>query len=209
MPAPTTARSTIKLNPSFSTFQRRYLSRSRLRHGPKDSSSPLPTQTRIDRIIHRLPRFLQSYLLPLRHAPVSHVSSFLILHELTALVPLIGLTAVFHYFEWIPSALRDGRHVREAVERFERYFRRRGWIEDEPGPHLTRAPGSQEANAEANAVAGWGKGGVGIVLECATAYAITKVLLPARLLGSVWATPWFARAVLGPVLKGVKRVVGR
>jgi hypothetical protein len=31
-----------------------------------------------------------------------------------------------------------------------------------------------------------------IVVEVALAYAITKALLPIRILGSVWATPWFA-----------------
>jgi len=32
-----------------------------------------------------------------------------------------------------------------------------------------------------------------IIVEVATAYAITKVLLPLRLMFSVWLTPWFAR----------------
>ena len=43
--------------------------------------------------------------------------------------------------------------------------------------------------------------GTRIVIEVATAYAITKVLLPVRILGSVWATPWFARTVLGAFRK--------
>jgi len=34
-------------------------------------------------------------------------------------------------------------------------------------------------------------------LQVATSYAITKVLLPVRIIGCVWATPWFARAVVG------------
>jgi hypothetical protein len=36
-----------------------------------------------------------------------------------------------------------------------------------------------------------------ILVEVATAYAITKVFLPARILLSVWATPWFARVTVG------------
>ena len=42
-----------------------------------------------------------------------------------------------------------------------------------------------------------GSGGVRIVMEVAAAYAVTKVLLPVRIVGSVWATPWFARVVVG------------
>lgn len=49
----------------------------------------------------------------------------------------------------------------------------------------------------------WGRGekGVRIVVELATAYAITKALLPLRLVGSVWATPWFARWTVLPVTR--------
>lgn len=44
-----------------------------------------------------------------------------------------------------------------------------------------------------------GESGSRILVEVATAYAITKVLLPARIVLSVWATPWFARVVLSRV----------
>lgn len=39
--------------------------------------------------------------------------------------------------------------------------------------------------------------GTKILVEVATAYAMTKVFLPARILLSVWATPWFARIGVG------------
>lgn len=42
-----------------------------------------------------------------------------------------------------------------------------------------------------------GEKGSRILVEVATAYAITKVFLPARIVLSVWCTPWFARVVLG------------
>lgn len=38
----------------------------------------------------------------------------------------------------------------------------------------------------------------------ATAWAIVKALLPARLLVSVWATPWFARLVVVPTGRFMK-----
>lgn len=57
----------------------------------------------------------------------------------------------------------------------------------------------------------WGRGekGVRVVVELATAYAITKMLLPLRLVGSVWATPWFARWTVLPVTKRLGRLFGR
>lgn len=57
----------------------------------------------------------------------------------------------------------------------------------------------------------WGGGekGVRIVLELATAYAVTKVLLPVRIVGSVWLTPWFARWTVLPVKSWVGRFFGR
>jgi hypothetical protein len=34
---------------------------------------------------------------------VTHVVSFLILHEITAVVPLVGLAGLFHWTGWIPD----------------------------------------------------------------------------------------------------------
>jgi len=43
----------------------------------------------------------------------------------------------------------------------------------------------------------------------ATAYAITKALLPFRLILSVWATPWFARISVIPFTNVVRRIFCR
>lgn len=85
-----------------------------------------------------------------------------------------------------------GGSVREGVGRFERYFRRKGWF----------GFGAEDVNpdnggASEDGVAVMDKwedpdGKYKIVVEVGLAYAITKVLLPARILASVWATPWFA-----------------
>jgi len=85
--------------------------------------------------------------------------------------------------------------VRDGVEKFGRYFRRKGWLGDEGGRRDT----------------GWkvGEGGVRIVLEVATAWAVTKALLPLRLLVSVWGTPWFARVFILPVTNWTARRFGR
>lgn len=45
------------------------------------------------------------------------------------------------------------------------------------------------------------------LLRFATAYAITKALLPFRLIFSIWATPWFARIAIVPFSNVVKKLV--
>lgn len=138
---------------------------------------------------------MQKYTTRLRGAPISHVVAFLILHELTAVVPLFALFGLFHYTDYVPLGYmmeNYGGSVREGVRRFERYFTRKGWFgfgaEDEPG-------GKKAEGDEAAAVMDrWESpdGKYRLVVEIGLAYAITKVLLPVRILGSLWATPWFA-----------------
>ena len=43
----------------------------------------------------------------------------------------------------------------------------------------------------------------------ATAYALTKALLPLRLVFSVWATPWFARIAIIPTTNIFRKVFRR
>ena len=86
------------------------------------------TRSRIHRIQSRLPRFLRSYTKPLINAPLTHVSAFLILHELTAVIPLFGLAGFFHYSQWMPPFVSEGKWVAEGVEKFGQYFRRKGWL---------------------------------------------------------------------------------
>ena len=95
------------------------------------STRKTDTYSRLDRLLNRLPRFLHPYTTNLRSAPVSHIIAFLILHELTAIIPLFGLTALFHYADWIPGvggSVGEEGYVSEGVERFGRYFRRKGWF---------------------------------------------------------------------------------
>lgn len=82
------------------------------------------------------------------------------------------------------------------MEKFGRYFRRKGWFgfskeEEDTGNSRTSGTGAR------------------ILVEVATAYAITKVLLPARIILSVWATPWFARVFIGKIGGGIRRIFGR
>jgi hypothetical protein len=142
----------------------------------------------------------------------------------------VGLAGLFHYTQWLPAGFVEGKWVTEGTERFGRYFGRKGWFgfsrdgaspapsSDSEAGRVGDTIGDGDVLGEAEDGAGkktreglveetekrWhvGKAGGRILVEVATAYAITKVLLPARILVSVWGTPWFARVVLGPV-KGV------
>ncbi|KAF5253429.1 hypothetical protein FANTH_1746 [Fusarium anthophilum] len=155
--------------------------------------------SRIDRITSKLPRRLQRYTSGLRNAPVSHIVSFLILHEITAIVPVLGLFGLFHYTNYVPVEYVTGHfgsYVEDGVGRFERYFTRKGWFgfgQNEEGEASNAATIHPDSKSE-DAVERWhrGDGRYKVVVEVALAYAITKALLPVRIIGSVWATPWFA-----------------
>ena len=85
-------------------------------------------RSRAERITLRLPKFLQKYTVSLVNAPVAHITAFLILHELTAVVPLLGLAGLFHYSQWMPPYISEGKWVSDGVEKFGTYFRKKGWL---------------------------------------------------------------------------------
>lgn len=155
------------------------------------ASSASTATSRIARLESRLPRFLQRIVTPLRSAPISHITAFLLLHEITAVLPLLGLAAGFHYYNWLPPYFSEGKWVSEGTEKFGRYLRKKGWITEE------KKSGRW-----------WGRGekGTRLVVELATAYAVTKALLPLRLVVSVWLTPWFARWTILPVTNRLGRL---
>lgn len=158
--------------------------------------------SRLDRFTAKLPRPLRKYTNGLRNAPVSHVVSFMILHEITAIVPLLGLFALFHYTNYVPiTYMMDhfGTYVQSGVARFERYFRRKGWFGFGQEGETTVIIAETDTGATSQTQAGdvmekWHSGDrkYRILVEVALAYAVTKALLPIRIIGSVWATPWFA-----------------
>jgi hypothetical protein len=184
-----------------------------------DVKPPATAQSRIERFNRRLPRFLHRYTSALGNAPVSHITAFLILHELTAIVPLFGLAAYFHYTHWLPAWFAEGAFVMSGVERFGKYFKRKGWIRsDEAEEAKQEVQEMQHQHAEESqgqtklrkVDKAWNisEGGVRLVVEFATAYAITKALLVPRIMLSVWATPWFARMTVVPLMARFTRLVG-
>jgi hypothetical protein len=192
---------------------------------PKPPSPPQqpPNQpsrelSRLSRLNSRLPRFLQSVTTPLLSAPVSHITSFLILHELTAIIPLVGLTATFHYTKYLPPWFAEGKWVSDGVEKFGRYFKKKGWLGPTEERELERGNVMGEDGKVITGTGGvarrgqwWnrGEGGVRLVVETATAYAIVKALLPVRIGVSVWGAPWFASLVVMPIGRRIGRVFVR
>lgn len=144
-----------------------------------------------------LPAYLQRYTTGLRDAPMSHIVSFLVLHEITAIVPLVGLFGLFHYTDYVPLGyLMDhyGSYVREGLKKFERYFKRKGWFGfGQDGDDASESLDGND-NDDKAVLDKWETSSpkYRILVEVALAHTIVKVLLPARILLSVWATPWAA-----------------
>ena len=100
---------------------------------PLSTQQPSPSaHPRLEKINARLPRFLHRYTTPLLTAPVSHISAFLILHEITAVIPLFALAGFFHYSQWMPPFISEGKWVADGVEKFGNWFRKKGWIGEVP-----------------------------------------------------------------------------
>jgi hypothetical protein len=59
---------------------------------------------------------------------VSHITAFLVLHELTAIAPIGGLAYLFHQTNWLPPGLSESKWAVAGAEKFGRYFRRKGWF---------------------------------------------------------------------------------
>lgn len=89
--------------------------------------------SRFDKVITRTQRWLpKRFHRPLdnfRHAPGSHIIAFLLIHELTAVLPLIGITAFFQYYDIVPAGYVFGPwapYVQEGAFKFIRWFRKKG-----------------------------------------------------------------------------------
>jgi hypothetical protein len=89
-------------------------------------STPPPPRWIADRVAAKLPKRLHSYAERFADKPLSHITSFLLLHEITAIVPIAGLFWFFHSTNWSPSML-SGNLIAEGVERFGRYTEKKGW----------------------------------------------------------------------------------
>lgn len=129
------------------------------------------------KIASRIPKWLRPYTSNFVNAPFSHVTAFVILHELSAIVPLIGLWYVFHQnHEYIPLDLPNW-----AIEK--------GTAVIDKGLALFDF---SEYSVQEKAK---------FLMEGAYAYAITKALFPLRIVFSAALMPWFAKWFVVPFTK--------
>ncbi|GKT41085.1 uncharacterized protein ColSpa_01266 [Colletotrichum spaethianum] len=199
------ARVRPNLRPRKPTTTRTTLRNTSTNSPPSSSSTARAAQ----RLLDRVPLRFQRYTTGLRKAPLSHIIAFLVLHEITAVVPLLGLFGLFHYTNFLPLEYVTGHwagYVRDGVGMAERYFSRKGWFGFEARDRgtmtgeLDKSEDFETSDSTADAgqsthdlLESWQKDGkYKVVVEVAMAWAITKALLPARILVSVWGTPWFA-----------------
>ncbi|KAI1124464.1 hypothetical protein F5Y10DRAFT_29753 [Nemania abortiva] len=108
------------------------------RSQPTNTSEPsspppsTPQANRVSRILTStsrfLPKRLQTALQNLRSAPLSHIVAFLVLHEITAVVPLFGLTTAFHLLEWTPVNLAVGQWAEDVRGKYIPYFVKKQWF---------------------------------------------------------------------------------
>ncbi|KAL8831744.1 MAG: hypothetical protein Q9191_000672 [Dirinaria sp. TL-2023a] len=138
----------------------------RLSHDRSEPHGQQRTQSRVESVNSKLPQFLRGYTKPLISAPLTHISAFLILHEVTAVVPILGFAAIFHYTNWLPAYISEWKWVSEGIQKFGSYARKKGWL----------------GNEETRNFRWWekGEGGLKVVVEFATAYAITKATFTPR-----------------------------
>lgn len=194
-----------------STFSgRRRLLNSASHRPPSETSAGL--RARLQKFNDQLPSFLRGYTTPLISAPTTHITSFLILHEITAVAPLFGLFACFHYSGWTPLLSGgDDSSLNDAVQRFGKWMTKKGWVgsEDVEAAQSVSSTSTTSAGDGEKSQALTRQKGAQLVLQFAAAYVITKALLPLRIVASVWATPWCARVLLVPIGRGVKRVFRR
>ncbi|RMZ79741.1 hypothetical protein DV738_g3171, partial [Chaetothyriales sp. CBS 135597] len=176
-------------------------------HSPRPGATPKPARfdkvrQRLDWWIAKSPNVFRPTLRVIRDAPVSYVVSFIVLHELTAIVPLAGLTLAFHYFRWLPSYFAEGEWAVKSIEKLGRYAQRKGWIKESLEQDAGKA--SLLDTAKNITTGDRGQEAVRWLIEVATAYTIVKALMPLRLLLSAWAAPTFARWTLIPLWNSVR-----
>ncbi|PWY98255.1 seryl-tRNA synthetase [Testicularia cyperi] len=149
--------------------------------------------------------------------PATMVASFLILHELTALVPLALLFYVFGALgvgvtisQWLLGsgdgqaadadsglASRFRAWARNKEERFERYCRRKGYLgfEKQDAETIAREGKLGQSNHLAGAFA-----------NMVAAYIVVKALLPVRIGMSMALAGRFSRAVLEPAKRATRKI---
>lgn len=133
------------------------------------------------KILSKVPKFLVPYTVGFIKRPVANLTSFLILHEISAIVPLIGFWYLFHKYQFsIPLDLPQW-----AISKGTKI------IDDS----------LQSFNFEGYSL----HDKFNLILEGAYAFVLVKMLLPVRLAFSFALTPSFTKYIIEPILRVFKR----
>ncbi|KAJ2030277.1 hypothetical protein IWW57_001265 [Coemansia sp. S610] len=117
-------------------------------------------------------------LLAFKQRPASHITAFALLHELTAVVPLVGVYYALDY--WQPKM----PFPQSVLEEGNRYTNK-----------LRTYVGLRQLEANSP-----------VLLHLATSYAIVKAAVPLRIAASLALTPWFSRWCVVPVARAAGKL---
>lgn len=153
---------------------------------PLQPANADPDSAKFDRhpILKRIPRYFRPYATRFITAPVSHVTAFIILHELTAVVPLAGIWYVLHqHHDLLMASTLD--LPAWALEKGTKLIEK-GIRDYDLGDILISEK-------------------IRFIKEGAYAYVIVKALFPVRIAISLLGMPWFAKWFVLPFTKMFSR----
>ncbi|GAA5931792.1 hypothetical protein JCM10213_005857 [Rhodosporidiobolus nylandii] len=187
-----------------------------LRRLTSSSSPPPPSLSDTSRLAPYLSQLRQRYP---NSDPTSLTLSFLLLHELTALVPLVVLFGAFtaagvgggivrwtlaetepsHGGGWRGTVRSWLEEAEEKTERVGRRYGLFGWEKETAAERGARRE-REKAEREQGVVRRERELNVGgTVADMAAAYLVVKALLPLRILVSLRLSPWLANGAVGRV----------
>lgn len=120
-----------------------------------------------------------------------YVFVFLILYEIIVIVFLVGLVGVFYYGNWLLVGwLGESEIVKEGVGIFERYVRRKGWLDEGEG-------GLEGDEGEKGGIMEYWRenGRYKLVMEVGVVWVVCKFLLLVRIGVSLWGMFWLVRGI--------------
>lgn len=139
---------------------------------PKETTREVYESITKHPILLKLPRFTHKYAAGFLERPISNGIAFTILHEASAIIPLLGLWYLFHKFPGLVPVEIPGWAIEKVDKLIEDNFQHFEFSGSEDKLHFA--------------------------MEGALAYIITKFLLPLRVVFSLWGMNWVSRWFVYP-----------
>ncbi|KTA99239.1 MIOREX complex component 11 [Nakaseomyces glabratus] len=157
-------------NPVFSAETDKY----------KDKLHKIINNSRLLSRLNKNPRFHQYFNTVSETGTITTLTSFLVLHELTAIVPLFGMWWVIYNLD-IHNDLELPGYLSDLLERCSKAIDK--IVGDKYGQDLDRHR---------------------LILSGAISYTIVKLLYPLRIILSIWWAPHCGRFIVTPIRKLLK-----